>query len=101
MIKPYILCATVLFKDGNKHAHQPTNIDEGIVICGRRHHNCFIITNDLHDGTFIKKRFHDNIVQGFLTSDDRFVDRKEAGQIAYKAGQISKPTDCLLSEDLY
>ena len=40
-------------------------------------------------------------IQGFLTSDDRFVNRKEAGQIAFDAGQITKLTECLFSEDLY
>ena len=40
-------------------------------------------------------------IQGFLTSQDRFVDRKEAADIAYKAGQIKDITDCLISEDLY
>jgi len=39
--------------------------------------------------------------RGFLTSDDRFVDRKEGGQIAFDAGQTAKLTECLFSEDLY
>ena len=38
---------------------------------------------------------------GFLTSDDKFVDRKEAGKIAFESGQIKVPNDCLFSEDLY
>jgi hypothetical protein len=40
-------------------------------------------------------------IQGFLTSDDRFVDRKEAGEIAFKAGQTECLRDCLFSENLY
>jgi hypothetical protein len=39
--------------------------------------------------------------QGFLTNTDRFVDRKEAGQIAFDAGQIKEETKRLFSEDLY
>jgi hypothetical protein len=38
---------------------------------------------------------------GFLTSDDIFVDRSNASIIAFKAGQIKKPTEILFSEDLY
>lgn len=40
-------------------------------------------------------------VQGFVTSDGRFVDRAEAAVIAFKAGQIDKPKDELFSEDLW
>jgi hypothetical protein len=57
------------------------------------------------DYPIIKK----NVTQGFLTSEDRFVDRKQAFRIAYVAKQIvSRPvkeTDNgvadLFSEDLY
>lgn len=38
--------------------------------------------------------------QGFVTDTGEFVDRKEAGRIAFEAGQINKPTDCLFSENL-
>jgi len=39
--------------------------------------------------------------QGFLTSKDRFVNRKEGGEIAYAAGQTSNLRKTLFSEDLY
>lgn len=39
--------------------------------------------------------------QGFITSIGRFVDRKEAAYIAYKAGQIPELKSVLYSEDLY
>ena len=39
--------------------------------------------------------------KGFLTSKGRFVDRKEAGKIAYEIGQIDKEVDELTSEMLY
>ena len=42
-----------------------------------------------------------NTRQGFLTSKDRFVTRKEAAQIALDVGQITEPVDILFSEDLY
>lgn len=39
--------------------------------------------------------------QGFVTKDGEFVDRKEAAEIAFKCGQILKPSTELFSEDLY
>ena len=41
------------------------------------------------------------IVQGFVTSDDMFVEREEAGVIAFKAGQTKELKEILFSEDLY
>lgn len=92
----YVICAAIYWKDGIVHPHQPKNIESGFVICGRRHHNCFIAK--------IMSEFSEadgKSVQGFLTSKDRFIDRKEAGQLAFEAKQISEPNDCLFSEDLY
>ena len=45
-------------------------------------------------------------IQGFLTSKDRFVNRKEALEIAIAAGQVNEnelgnPLIGLFSEDLY
>ena len=40
-------------------------------------------------------------VQGFMTSQNRFVDRKEGGEIAFKAKQTSELKTKLYSEDLY
>jgi hypothetical protein len=36
-----------------------------------------------------------------MTSENNFVDRKEGGQIAFKAGQTSELKTRLFSEDLY
>jgi hypothetical protein len=107
----YILCAAIWYQDGNQYPHQPKNIETGIVICGRRHHNC-ITTRSV---TTIDRLCQN--VQGFLTSKDRFLNRKEAYQIALAVGQVAarkadkyldqyfgtKPgdTDILISEDLY
>ena len=99
----YIICAAIWFKDGNKYSHQPRNIESGLVVCGRRHHNCFLTAFELNGGKKIEGLSEANAkaVQGFLTSDDIFVDRKEGGQIAFDAGQTAKLTECLFSEDLY
>lgn len=105
-----ILCAAVHFDDGKVRVHQPRNIATGIVICGRRHHNCFATAGEQGwcDPT---QYWRDSggkcprSVQGFLTSADRFVDRAEAAQIAREAGQVERSRveedDELISEDLY
>lgn len=100
---PYIICAAIWFNDGKVYSHQPNNIIEGIVVCGRRHHNCFLTAYELNGKEKIKRLNNlDKVtIQGFVTSDNRFVDRKEGGEIAFKAGQIDELTDCLFSEDLY
>jgi hypothetical protein len=92
--KEYIICSAIWFDDGVKHPHQPKNIDIGYVVCGRRHHNCFQIQ-------FMIDINHIEREQGFLTNTDRFVDREEAGQIAYDAGQITEKNNFLFSEDLW
>jgi hypothetical protein len=101
-MKEYILCAAIHYKDyGNQKTgrHLPKNIQEGIVICGRRHHNCINTFFEL-TGVPTRKPYH---IQGFLTNTDRFVDRKEAYFIAKDANQLlhSKSNPTLKSEDLY
>lgn len=94
-LKEYILCAAIWFKDGKEHPHQPRNIKSGFVICGRRHHNIFVIAS------MIDKDLHKDSSQGFLTSEDRFLDRYEAAELAMSRKQIGKETNLLFSEDLY
>lgn len=101
----YIICAAIWYKDivvdgPNRTAN---NIDRGFVICGHRHGHCIALLNQL---TGLRSVTNGNLSvgeyeQGFLTSKGNFVDRKEAGKIAYERGQITKETDCLFSEDLY
>jgi len=103
-MEEYILCSAIWFNDNKNHEHQPKNVSNGFIVCGRRHHNCFITAFILNDEKKIISKMNKanrKIIQGFLTNLDRFVDRKEAGKIAFKANQISKTTDCLMSEDLY
>lgn len=96
-VSTYILSAATHFEDDTVHPHQPKNIMTGFVITGRRHHNIFTSLKCVG----VDRLKLGNSTQGFITSDDRFVDRKEGGKIAYEAGQIDKPTECLFSEDLY
>ena len=64
---------------------------DGIILAGRNHG--FIIQHS-PKGTCKK-----NSEQGFLTSEGRFVGRIEAGEIAFKTGQVKK-ADLLFSEDI-
>lgn len=98
----YIICAAIWFQDNKKYKHQPINIETGFVICGRRHHNCYISIAIINDKSFETYK-HVKNVQGFLTSTDRFVDRKEGMDIALKANQVVNyyHSDTLYSEDLY
>jgi hypothetical protein len=95
----YIICAAIWFKDGKTHVHQPRNVDTGFVVCGRRHHNCYYIASTCLAENYSETK--GTAVQGFLTSHDRFLDRKEAGEVAHSVGQTPSLTNCLFSEDLY
>jgi hypothetical protein len=106
MLEERILCAAILYDDKIKHPHQPKNIETGIVICGRRHNNCYTILAGLL-GNIEGKKSVGREGQGFITSLDRFVSRSEAFKIAKKQNQIYhecyKDDDegVLISEDLY
>ena len=97
--KEYILCSAIWFDDGKEYEHPPKNIKTGLVVCGRRHHNCFNIVYHLVGAKNI--RHYEKEIQGFLTNTNRFVTREEAAIIALKAGQITEPTNRLFSEDLW
>lgn len=103
----YIICAAVWFKTGMPAEHQPTNVNQGFVICGRRHHNCFATMKVLTDNNLplFKTLRRAEQVQGFLTNKNRFVDREEAMKIAVEFGQVNRVStrknEELFSEDLY
>lgn len=118
--KEYIICAAIWYKDGIKHDGQPKNIETGFVIAGRRHHNCYATAKALAgideviklkitniENTMSKEDYRKH--QGFITSLDRYVDRKEAFQIAKANNQIVFGLDAsdngedsiLISENLY
>lgn len=102
----YILCAAIWYKDLplikpevlEPRGFGPYNVDIGVVLCGWRHPNCIYqksAITGLRDAECGRK------VEGFLTSKNRFVDRKEGLQIAIKTNQTTKLTGILYSEDLY
>lgn len=104
-----IYCAAIWYAELNpiSEVRNPENISEGVVVLGHRHGD--IIKNVFN---LLGKRtvmYGDNsvgkTVQGFLTTKNRFVDRDEAAEIAWKENQIldksiSNPNH-LYSEDIY
>lgn len=109
-MKEFILCAANYYDDGKEHVHKPKNIKTGFIICGRRHHNCINTFAQMVGFPYTPEgmKLHMTEIQGFLTNTDRFVDRKEAFQIARLADQIIGPNKGdldnyigLTSEDLY
>lgn len=98
MGKEYILCAAIKrlepvsvvaynYKTLTKEQDDIYSIE-----IGRRH-------NDIM--ARFGKKVLDVTQQGFYTSYGRFVDRKEALDIAKKAGQVETDSETLYSEDLY
>lgn len=98
-----ILCAAVWFKDIEiKHdiptdARLPVNCDKGLVFCGYRHYQCLYTMASATGLTTAEAGEH---IQGFLTNNNRFVDRQEGGLI-HRANGHSTQLDDLFSEDLY
>jgi hypothetical protein len=92
-----IRCAAIWYDDGIERPHQPFNISSGIVVCGHRHHNIFVILAELFPDLDYKRKH----VQGFITRENRFVNRKLGGRVAFAAGQTKELKGELCSEDLY
>lgn len=79
----------------------PVNCDKGLVFCGYRHPHCMYsmisVTGKRSVETEVGK-----YIQGFLTSKNRFVDRKEGAKIHIaNGGKLNYSTKELYSEDLY
>lgn len=88
----FCICAAIQMPDGE-------------IIRGHRHNNCYDVVRSRPNA----ESNRENIVaavQGFITSTNRFVDRKEAMRLQIAAGipsQFSRGYcgDILFSEDLY
>jgi hypothetical protein len=101
-----ILCAAIWYKELpllkpevlEPRGFSPYNVNKGVVFCGWRHSNCIYQKVAV---TGLKDSESGENVQGFLTSDNRFVDREEGAVIAFNAGQIKEQKKRLFSEDLY
>jgi len=97
----YVMCAANYLNDGQDHHFQPYNINKGFVICGWRHPCCggsYLAANPqatMWDGP--------GWTQGFLTTKNRFLTRKEALELVILTGQHSGNIigGVLTSEDLW
>lgn len=106
--KEYVLTAAIWYKDlplkqTFTSSVLPINCDRGLVFCGHRHGHCMYTMISITGLRSVKSECGD-YTQGFLTSRNRFVDRKEAAIIAIASGQIIKPEyedNTLFSEDIY
>lgn len=102
--KEYIICSANWYDDGVAHVHCPKNISTGFITCGLRHHNCINTFAQIVGFPYSKKsqKLQNTEVQGFLTNENNFVNRKQAYKIAKRANQIGfLDVDELHSEDLY
>jgi len=113
--KEYITCAAIYYpeidlSDVRSSISYPSNIQQGIVVTGHRHSNCINTMLVLRGIRSVERSNDPNeivtgcSIQGFMTSNNRFVNRKEAAIIALAAKQIDvlnySKTE-LYSEDLY
>jgi hypothetical protein len=94
-----ILCAAIWYKDYPAPFHNVKNINnKGLVLCGYRHGYIIGQCISLLNKSQYQMGEH---VQGFLTSDNRFLNRQEALELHLKNGGKSEFSDELYSEDLY
>jgi hypothetical protein len=91
-----IICSAIWYQKGKPLVHQAKNIKHGIVLCCMRH-----TSFDLLVRMYPNYKMDHCTVQGFMTSENRFVNRVEASSIAFNAGQIPEDIGVLYSEDLY
>jgi hypothetical protein len=97
-----ILCSAIWIANPRIYPHQPKNIESGIVICGRRHCNCYATIAQTEPN--LRSEALDAkypIIEGFITTGNLFVNREIAAEIAFKAGQVPEMLTQLISENLY
>ena len=101
-----ILCAANWYRTSDVVAHQPENVHTGFVVAGHRHSAIYpVVAHISGDAWSALRRVEEH---GFLTSDNRWVTRREAYDIAEAAGQLDMAevrrrggSRVLYSEDLY
>lgn len=93
-MKEFIICAAI------KHE------DTGKIYYGHRHNHCLEASNGELSWIYNRQQISKiKRTQGFITSENRFVNRKEALTIALENNQVKNKTQLrgneLYSEDLY
>ena len=96
-----IVCAAIWYTNFPKaKAQLPTNLNSGVVVSGLNHAQIIYIVLSLTG----KKQYECKWEQGFITTENRFVDRIEGLEIARRENQIIHKhgsSQMLFSEDLY
>ena len=101
----YILCAAIWYpeipiKKDIPDNVRPINCDRGLVFCGFRHCHCMYTMVSVTGLRSVETEVGE-IIQGFLTSKNRFVDRQEGAEIHTGNGHKIDFENRLFSEDLY
>lgn len=76
--------------------HAAVKSKDGWIFIGKHHADCF---HKAHNVNIKMSSSADD--QGFITNNGRYLKRSEAAELAFKSGQIDKPTQLLFSEDLW
>jgi len=104
-----IICSSIWYKDLKLKrpdildGFRPVNVDRGVVFSGWRHPNCMYQMCAIFGLRSVKSEVGE-FVQGFTTSKNRFVDRKEGYLISKLSNQLKddfEGKDTLFSEDIY
>jgi len=93
----HIACAAIWFKNAKFAYHGPTNITSGVVLCGYHHSQIIHQSNVLTNTRIYQMQPY---IQGFLTSENRFVGREEGYFIALKAKQVKQNNDTTLFSEM-
>lgn len=115
--KEYIACSAIHYDNGEKYPFMGVyGIKSGFVLCGLRHpYICAVLPTNVccergmespkeHSVKWDKSIEAHKTTQGFMTSYGRFVDRKEAREIAIACGQCKEEevrSANLYSEDVF
>lgn len=84
----FIICSAIWIKDSKSYKDNPINISIGLVIAGRRHNNCFSTFKLINpDFNFTKE----DVICGFITNTNRFLNREEAFVVAQNNNQLLIP----------
>lgn len=85
-------------------------ISESTIICGLRHSDCYSTLYSLNNELYKRAGKEGLFIEGFITTENNFLDRTQAYLHAINCGQISaqlrhdkslKRENLLYSEDLY
>jgi len=71
---------------------------DGYIVRGHRHNDCFHTIAGIPK--YKEARKEERLEQGFMTSENKFVDRKEAIIIAVNGGQLNINMDNLIEQNL-